>query len=540
MLIEKIIYTLPFEFYITLLAVTLIYFLLMVLYFISSRIRISHMQFELYSIEDSILMHQGCHIENLPLISGLFESSTRILSIAYDKMIQISIDFYQKKWIPNPASFISVDTITDKSTLQRIKGYGFGYFSLAGLLISFISLLTGIIIFKTQEQITSTIIISLIPLIICILFSLLFFIERLRNHSAIENATNSLNAALSQKLPVFSDYNSLSLLISQFLEYDRNMTKSVDRLGDQIENFVVDGLTTAVTQSIEKTLMECISPSIERATEAIVALSKDVVEKENSGMRDLAVKFSAALSDEMTYQFEPMVKQISEVANTLSNSKNYLDVASKSLDAYKQNAIGLQALTSKTLIDYEQSKATFSQDIHTIANSFEQFNISSVKFNENAISNQKQFESAANTLKESIVQGNNVLSQLVDGIFNEAKNAQRQALESQKINESYLDMMKIQIDGFTREFSSHNNELFTGLTSTISEFTDKQAAQLVDQQEKAGSGAIEMMRSMEKAAKDIKSSSEQIKHSFDELQTARILEEEYAKNKKSRFFRRKE
>src|SRR5450830_1191375 len=90
MIIEKIVTELPFEFYVSVLAVTALYFIWMTIQLILTRSRVRLLQVDFYNIEDSIRMHQGCHIENLPLISEIFESAPRKLSYAFDKMIQVS------------------------------------------------------------------------------------------------------------------------------------------------------------------------------------------------------------------------------------------------------------------------------------------------------------------------------------------------------------------------------------------------------------------------------------------------------------------
>ena len=497
MIIEKIVAALPFEFYITVLAATALYFIWMTIQLILTRSRVRRLQYDFYNIEDAIRMHQGCHIENLPLISEIFESAPRKLTYAYDKMIQVSIDFHQKRWIPNPEDFITADSVLDKKTSQRVKGFGFLYFSFSGLFLTFATVVAELLILNTPDQINACIILSLLPLSICLLFTILFFVEKLQNMASVENSIKSLVQILSRKLPVFNDYNGLALLINQFLDYDRNMTKSVERFTEQIEHFVMDGLTNAVTASIEKTLLESVAPSIERATNAISTLSIDVIEKENTGMKDLALKFSTALSSELSYQFEPLVKQICDVANTLSNSKGYLDVASKTLDTYTQNAIDLQALTSKTLVEYESSKAAFSDDIHSLSGSLAQFNQASRTYDEKTLSNQQQFEAATVSLKESMEEGHKSLQLLLDGIFVEARNAEEQAHTSQKANENYLDIMKTQIDAFTGEFSTHNKEFFDMLSATISDFLNRQSGQISDRQKAVDVQTVEILRSME-------------------------------------------
>jgi hypothetical protein len=403
---------------------------------------------------------------------------------------------------------------------------------------------------KTEDQLSACLVLSLLPVFFCLLFTVLFFIEKNQNAEIISTSINSLVQTLSRKLPVFNDYNGLALLINQFLDYDRNMTKAVDRLSEQIDHFVVEGLTTAVTTSIEKTLMDSIGPSIERATDAIVTLSTDVVEKENAGMKDLALNFSTALSSELSYQFEPMIKQISEVAGTLSDSKSYLDIATKSMEAYKQNALELQTLTSRTLVDYETSKESFSKDIHDIAESFVQFGQASKEYNQRAASNQLQFESATTALKGSMEEEARTLRLLLDGIFVEARNTEVQAAQSQKMNEKYLEVMSVQIDKFSQELTARNKEftvenaarnkeLFEGLSTTISEFVRLQSAQIKDQNDKVGAHSLEILQSMEKASQDIRTSSGQIRLAFDELEAARVREEEAAKGRKSGLFGRK-
>ncbi|MHB1485840.1 MAG: hypothetical protein ACYCYI_14450 [Saccharofermentanales bacterium] len=539
MIIQKIMTELPVEFIIPVLALSLIYLLWMTFQLIITRVRIKQFRIDFYATESTIRLQQGCNIENLPLISEIFDSSPKKLKQAYDEMIQTSTDFYQKKWIPSPDDFITVDSVIGKKTAGRINGFGFMYYSLLGILIFFATIFTGSILFDNPDAILACLYLSFLPLLLSLLFTILFIAEKLQISRIAENSIKSLNHAISQKLPVFSEYNGLAILVNQFLEYDRHMSDSVSELTTKIDNFVMGGLSDAISESIEVVLQESIAPSIERSTDAIITLSKDVIEKENAGMTDLALKFSTALSEQLAFQFEPMTQKIIDVANTLSDSKKYVDIASQILETYKENVLALNLQTSKTLEDYEASRAAFSGDIHTIAESFDQFNKSSSSYNENVTANQKQFEAAAITLKDSLDESNKTLQILLDGIFVEARNAVEQAHESQKMNETYLSVMKEQISTFTEQLAINNIEIFDGLSSAIADFSSKQSEQLIDQQNKVSSQSLIMMQSMETAAKNIESSSDKIKSSLDELEAARIREIENAKNQKKGFFGRK-
>ncbi len=535
----KLFMVLPITFYAPVLALSFLLIVWMATQLATTKARIRKLRVTLLEIEDAIRMHQGCQIENLPLISEIFEFAPRKLAIAYEDMIQTSIDLYQKKWIPNPQDFISIHTILDNKTAKRLKDLGFLYFTLVGILMSVLSLIYTAAFFETADNFSDFFLIASIPSILSMLFTLLFFLERSENYTTAQNSISSLIRSLSKKLPVFNDYNGLALLINQFLEYDRNMNNSVEKLCSQIDRFVMDGLKNAVTESIERTLLESVSPSIERATNAIVILSQDVVEKQENGMKDLAVKFSTALSEELFYQLEPLVKQIEEVSNTLSNSKNYLDIASMSLDTYKKNAIELQSLTSKTLLEYEESKALFSDDIHIIAGAFEHFSKTASDYIAIVSTNQKSFEDTAKALNRSMDESHIALRTLLEGIFAESMRTQEQANESQINNESYLRMMKSQIDLFSDEFATRNKELLDGLSTTMTDFVNKQSSNLMDQQSNVSIQSVSMLESMEKATKDISICTRQIRISFEELEAARHREEEIARNKKPGLFGRK-
>jgi Zn-dependent M16 (insulinase) family peptidase len=201
-------------------------------------------------------------------------------------------------------------------------------------------------------------------------------------------------------------------------------------------------------------------------------------------------------------------------------------------------------------VDYETSKESFSKDIHDIAESFVQFGQASKEYNQRAASNQLQFESATTALKGSMEEEARTLRLLLDGIFVEARNTEVQAAQSQKMNEKYLEVMSVQIDKFSQELTARNKEftvenaarnkeLFEGLSTTISEFVRLQSAQIKDQNDKVGAHSLEILQSMEKASQDIRTSSGQIRLAFDELEAARVREEEAAKGRKSGLFGRK-
>ncbi len=456
--------------------------------------------------------------------------------MAYNDLLQASNDFYHKKWIPSPSDFFNITTVFDINTQKKLKGYRYLNYLFFGVVLFIGLIIWALIALSTDYSISAAFFISLIPVALTAFFALFTILEKIQNTSKAEAALQVLNRTLRLKLPVFSENSGLSLLIDQFLDYDRSMSKTVEKLTEKIDRFVMDGLTTAVSESVEKTLLESVAPSIKRATDAIITLSQDVSQREANGMQELAVNFSSALSSELTYHLEPLIQSIHETAGTLTDSKKYLDIVTTSLETYKQKIEQLHNLTADTLKSYEQSKQSFGEDVHLIADSLNRFGEINSNYNNEISLNIKRFELAASTLNQSMETENETLRLLLDGIFIEAQKAEEQTYKTQKNVDTYINSMQNQIDQFSNSFSQRNKELLDNLSTAMSNFLSEQSSDISKTQDMTASRTEALLESMEESAKAIKSSTSQIKAGFDELEEARLREEE--KKKGLSFFRK--
>jgi hypothetical protein len=344
--------------------------------------------------------------------------------------------------------------------------------------------------------------------------------------NTIQRALDKMMHTLSLKLPVFSENNGMAILVNQFIEYDHNMTSAVDKLTVKIDQFVVDGLTTAVSESIEKTLLESVSPSIERSSNALIALSEDIAQRENDGMKDLAVQFTSAVTAEMAYQFAPLVNKIQEVSTTLANSKNYFDIITQSLESYKSNLSHLNTITTENLKLYDESKATFSNDIHSISQTFHEFSELSALYQNSAQKDMREFHEITQTLYRSIDSNNQALKLVLDGINEEARNSKEQADRSHENLKNYLTTMDTQLTHLAEETGQKNRELLIALSGIIENFLKQQSFDLDLHNQQIGTKYDALLNSVDESVKAIRRSAEQLKSGFDELEAARVREEE--------------
>lgn len=535
MFIENILSELPMFLYLSVISASVVLAIIILVDLITFKIRALTTVSDLENVKTSVEPHRGCHIENLPLINDVFDDAPVNISQAFEKLIQTASDMYHKKWIPEPGSFICLHSVAEQGTIKRLSSPLHIYYSLIGFLLFTSTNIAGIVLLDSRESILSTFVFSLLPLLLSIFLVTVFHIERKKTKSQLDSAIDSLNRTLSLKLPVFNENNGMSILINQFLEYDRNMTKSVDTLTDKIDRFALEGLSTAISESVHKAFIESVAPSIERANDAVITLSEDIARRESEGMKELAVNFSSAVSNELSYHFGPIAKKMKDVGETLSQSKEYMDLVSQTLGKYKDNLVSLQETSASSLKDYEQARSSFSEDVKSISQSLSSFATTAKEYEDRTHQELGKIEKVTGDLYESSLESNKTLKTLLDGIFVEARNAEEMTEKAQKNTAAYLETMQKQIDELSEILSSHNRDFKNEMTEQSNKFFERYMEDMQNQQSVLSSRFETLLESIEESAQSMRKSSQQLKDGFDELEAARLREEN---KKKSSFFRR--
>lgn len=527
---------LPVKYYAAMLGITAAYLLWMLIELIITGVSVRRIRKELAAIEAGIMMHQGCQIENLPLISSVFDSASLGIGHAFNEMMQAAADYYLKKWIPDPADYINLSTIDAPGISRFVRRRRFYFYAFTGFIISLLIFAASFYFFADNVHLSAAMAITIFPVLGGLFFTGFTIYLTSLWKDTINSALTGLHKALERKVPVFSENKGMSLLVSQFIDYDRSMSRAVETLTDKIERFTMDGLVNAVTSSIETTLREAVFPSIERANDAIVALSKDIAVREDEGMKVLALSFTSSLTSELSYHLKPFFNQIETVSRTLAESKNYMSVISQTINIYKQNAQELQSLTAQTLKDYSDSRKTFSADVSGIASSLATYNSINGEYVTNINTDMIKFEKTVELLSGKMDESNKMLNGMLNAIFVEAKNTEENAGIAQQNAVEYLESMNRQITRLSDEMSARSKELVDGMSQMMDEFFNRQNNNMAAQEKNQSLQVSGMLSSMEESAGVIRSSTSQIKTAFDELEEARIREAA-AKAKKS-FFKR--
>ncbi len=599
----------PFPYWVTVLGLTAAYLLWMALELIIAGARVRRLRRRLSGIESGILQHQGCQIENLPLISSVFDAASPGIGHAYSVMMDAAADYYQKKWIPDPAEYIHLSAISEPGISRFLQRRRHFLYAILGLLLTLGLFAAAFVLFTDSSYVVPASALAAFPFVIALFFLPFTAYRVFQWNVTLAKAFSGVHKALERRLPVFSENKGVSLLISQFIDYDRSMSGAVETLTDKIDRFAMDGLVTAVTSSIEGTLREAVFPSIERANDAILALSRDLAVRQDEGMKTLALGFTTALTTELAYHLKPFFDQIGEVSQTILDSKKYLGVISQTINIYKQNAQELHSLTAQTLKDYAESRKTFSADVSDMAGSLKAFSSFTADYSAKVGADVAKLEESIGLLSGKIDENSKALAVMLDAIFVEARNAEESAGTAQANARACVDSMQQQIAGHiadmarvsgelterlqkvgidmsdslasagkglsdagmelngqlagtgrelsenmsraggdlakalsdsSRELSdglsARTKDLLDGVSRSMDDFFRRQDEAAAEQHKKQILQLSGLLSSMEESAEVIRSSTAQIKASFDELEEARAREAE-ARQKKSIFRR---
>lgn len=476
MIFREMFTVLPLQYWLTVIGAAAAYSLWMAVELVIASRSVRKLRKDLAHAESGIMPHQGCRIENLPLVSSVLESSSQPISRAFAGLMQAADDYYLKRWIPDPADYLTLSAVASPLAYKIMRKRRYALYAFLGFILTFIVFIASIVCFTDKEYIFPAMALTACPFLCASLFTALAAWLGFSWKASSERALSGVHQALGRKIPVFSENKGISQLVSQFIDYDRNMNVAVDNLTDKIDRFTMDGLVTAVTSSIEGTLREAVFPSIERANDAILALSKDIAVREDEGMKSLALQFSSALSSELSYHFKPFFEQIETVSNTLAESKKYMSVISQTINIYKQNAQELHSLTAQTLKDYADARKTFSGDVSGIAASLSAYNDISNTYMTRINADMLRFEEAVSLLGGKMDESNKSLTLMLDAIFVEARNAEENAKLAQDHAKSYIDAMQGQVAGLSADLSAVTREFTGSVSQSGKELTDSVSA----------------------------------------------------------------
>lgn len=307
----------------------------------------------------------GYGTDNLDPMLVLAEGSDLpALQNSFARLHADSALLHQGQWLPDPAAALVPARLLTPSEQGLLSLRPAVTVFLIGIVASLCSLITQIRLPLPEGPLAA--LFSLMPLTVGTAGALLLAWLSAHRSMDLKKRTEDLCNAVCRHVPAFGAQSGLSALVNAFLVYDRRMQTSLDAFTNTTARIAESDMAQGVQRSVERVLMETVAPSIAQASNALTNLSTELANRQEKGMQDLAVRFATALSDELASHLEPIYQQLSQLTPLMTDVKNYVDVALRSLQTARAEGDALARQTDLSIKELANARIGFAGDLTSL------------------------------------------------------------------------------------------------------------------------------------------------------------------------------
>ena len=400
----------------------------------------------------------GRTIKNLPAVADFFElSSSPALSRAFEKMTQDCKDLYQSRWLPDPGRWLRADTVFGKSQVNSLSLRPAARLLAVGILAALTSLLVQNQIPAPTQSLGLGLI--LLPLLIGLSGALLTAAASQRARQHLELWLQDLKYSLESRLPVFNDQAGLSLLVDKFTDYDQQMQAAVHEFNATASRLADSEMADGIRHSVEQVLLNSVAPSIQQATTALSSLAGELTNRQERGMQDLAIRFATALSADLAGHLQPINKEIELMGALMSDVKNYIEYAMRSLDTTRKQSESQLADTREAMQMMAESRHLLTEDFAHVDDQVQILTAATSQMADLWQGNEKNMALNIEQFGQKLDQYGQNLGAIVSEAVSAMKDAKEISADQQNSAGIYLGAMQDQVNILSRQLGADIQEL---------------------------------------------------------------------------------
>lgn len=325
---------------------------------------LNHCEFRISQIE-------GCQMENLTSVRSLIqEENFPKLTETFAEFERDSQKLFHGRWTTDLRKYLTRQHLLVQSQYRRLAP-DTAYQLLAFSLLSSSFFLLFSLTIGASSSISSLPFALLPALTGTLFFFLVYYRSQALNHE-LDLAMSKMADTASMRLPVFSELAGSAVLIDAFMQYDRRMEKSVTTLEKTVSQLLNEEMVSAVSSSIQTTLQNTVAPAIQQSHQIVAQLAHDVIQRQETGMANLAEQFTNHLTERIARRTEALFNEIDLYMNHLQNTQGELKQSLQVLDTYRQQAAGLDANINQHVHLLAQQQENLLQGLNRMAQAQEQ------------------------------------------------------------------------------------------------------------------------------------------------------------------------
>ncbi len=358
-----------------------------------------------------------------------------------------AIELHDGKWLPDPAPVLAPDNLLTPLQENSLSLRPAVSVFLIGLAATLASLITQINLPLPAGALN--LLFTFAPVTVGLAGGLLLALLAVQRRGKLRHRASQLNAAINRRVPTLGSQTGLAALVNAFLESDRQMAASLDSFNQTTSRIAESEMAAGIQHSVERVLMETVAPTIAEANQAVTTLAADVVNRQDKGMQDMAVRFASALSEELASHLEPIYSELSKLTPLMSDVKQYVDVALRSLQTARTEADTLARQTEASIGVLAQAREAFSQDSSAMSSEISRLAEATASMANVYAGNEQSLTSTVNELNQQMSSYAQALAGLVAESSRALREAQIAAQNQSKTSGQYIADMNTQVSRLT-------------------------------------------------------------------------------------------
>lgn len=393
---------------------------------------------------------EACQMENASLIKSIIhDEAYPLLEDSYDAMLKDSQKLYQNKWAVSPQEYFHLNTLLTSKQFTHLHNDQLFKQLAFGLMISALGLIFPLALGNLFSS--RVLPFALLPAFISLAFFLLGYQKNHNYRHELENSIQKFSSTLAKRLPVFSDLAGSAVLVDSFLQYDRNMSKSVQRLSNSVSSLLTHEMVNTIADTVKESIEASLAPSLVESYSLLQSLSKEVTVKQEQGMAQLAKHFSEELGKNLALQLNPFYQQVNAYALSLGQMSDQVKEIFEQQKIFQSETLRLGEHTQAYLQALSSSQDRMSQEADKLLQVQEQIALACDRLS-------KLQSDGEGSLVQYIQSFATQIHQFRDFLSGKLENFQ----EENAKNRLYIDQMLQQERASTEQYQSLSQTMITG------------------------------------------------------------------------------
>jgi predicted nucleic acid-binding Zn-ribbon protein len=412
--------------------------------------------------------------DQFPVVATLFQNSgSKGLAQAFERLMRDKDVLYQERWLPDPARELTLNKLVSGTRLAALRLKPAVTLLSIGLTAAMIALL--LLVQQPLSPVGLSSVLPWPPVLVGLISALLLTAQGRSISDRLNEDLAELANQVSQRVPVYGAQTGMAQLVNTFMKYDRQMVSALGEFNTTAQRLAESDMAEGVRRSVEQVLFESVAPPLREATALLSDLATGLTKRQEQGMAELAGQFAHALTVTINTHLTPVNRELTQLAGTMSDIKNYTDYAVRSLESLRQDNTAQREDIRKALSDLEQARSQFETDVGRLDQQLARFSEASTRLAATYTDHERTLAQSLQAASTQLATDQKVLSETLQR-SSDVLAATQDITRNQQDMLSRLNAVEQALDQGLARFASES-EQYVG--KTLGQF-DQSLAQIVE------------------------------------------------------------